>query len=285
MLFRFRNNQYGNRVLVTGASSGIGKACAHAFAKSGCQVAGVSKNCEETVRTFPGGGSLCMIRADVTDPGSIRHVLELTGPVDIAVLAAGMGVAGPVEELPLEMAREQMEVNYFGVLNVCSEILPEMREQGHGLIIVISSVAGRVSIPMQSHYSSSKFALEAYVAALRMETRRFGIRACLIEPGDTSTGFTKARRSYNNEGSVYEDVFKASIAKMAKDEQNGKSPTTVARTALRMAAKKNPPVRVPVGIDYKALMILLRLLPDRTAERILMKMYLPDTSEHSPEES
>ena len=271
-----KTNPYGSRVLITGASGGIGLACARAFAGAGCAVTGISRHCDETETAFPGGGSLSMIRADVTEDTSLRRAIELSGPFDIAILAAGMGVAGPVEELPMDLARRQMEVNYFGVLNTCAHLLPSMRRQGKGLVIVISSIAGRVPIPMQSHYSSSKYALEAYVSSLRMEMRPFGVRACLIEPGDTATGFTGARLSYDAEGSVYEEVFRKSIARMAHDEQTGRSPDTVAHVSLKVASKKNPPVRVPVGADYKALMILLRFLPDRLTEWILTKMYLPD---------
>lgn len=268
------HNAYGNHVLVTGASSGIGKACAIAFAKRGCQVLGVSRHCEEVFHEYPGGGSLEMRRMDVTDAGSVRTALGNAGPFDIAILAAGMGVAGPAEELPLPLARKQLEVNYFGVLQVCSEILPQMRKHKHGLVLVVSSIAGKVPIPMQSHYSSSKYALEAYVASLRMEMRPFGVKACLLEPGDTSTGFTEAREEYNV-SSVYKKTFEASIAKMAKDEKNGKSPATVAIAALKLAARKDPPVRLAIGADYKALMLLLRFLPDRLTEWILIKLYLP----------
>ena len=268
-------NKYGSRVLVTGASSGIGRACALLFAKRGCHVTGVSRHCTEGSRSYPGGGTVRMMRMDVTDQASIDAVMEQAGPFNIAILAAGFGVAGPAEELPADLARRQMEVNYFGVLNVCRAVLPPMHEQRCGLILVISSIAGKVPIPMQSHYSSSKYALEAYVSALRMEMRPFGVRACLIEPGDTATGFTAARQSYDAGDSPYRDVFEASIEKKARDEQHGKSPATVARTALRLAARKNPPVRTAVGLDYKLLMLLLRFLPDRAAEMILAKLYLP----------
>ena len=275
--------RYGHNIFVTGASGGIGRACALAFAREGCRVTGISRSCKEVCEIFSGGGTLRMIRADVTAPASIRRAVKEAGAVDIAVLSAGMGVAGPVEELPPALARQQMEVNYFGVLNTCAEILPLMRRQKKGLVVVISSIAGRVPIPMQSHYSSSKYALEAYVSSLRMEMKRFGVRACLIEPGDTATGFTDARRSYDASGSVYEDVFKASIAKMARDERNGKPPESVAQAVLKAASKKEPPVRVAVGADYKALMFLLRFLPDRLTEQILTKMYLPEKASKKPD--
>lgn len=270
-------NVYGQRVFVTGASSGIGKACALMFAKNGCQVTGISRNTEEKTESFPGGGSLTLRKLDITDEEAARKfVLDLPG-VDIAVLCAGMGVAGPAETTPSEMTRKQMEVNYFGTLNVAQPCLTRMREQRKGLLIIIGSIAGRVSIPMQSQYSASKYALEAFTDAVRMEMKKYGIRASIIEPGDTKTGFTDARITQDNTGaSEYGGILTKSVSKMAADEQGGKSPETVAKVAYALACRKDPPARVPVGLDYKALMVLLRILPDRTREFILSKLYLPE---------
>ena len=271
-------NQYGKHVFVTGASSGIGRACAVLFAKEGCAVTGVSRHCEEGTTQYPGGGSLTMRRLDVTDEEAVKAFAGSLEAVDIAVLCAGMGVAGPAETLPMALARKQMEVNYFGVLHAAQAVLPRMRAQGRGLLLVTGSIAGRVSIPMQSHYSASKYALEAFTDAVRMEMRPFGVRASIIEPGDTKTGFTAAREMMERgaeEGDPYADVLPRSIAKMAHDEQNGRPPESVARIALKLAGKKNPPARVPVGFEYKLLMFLLRIMPDRAKEAILGKMYLP----------
>lgn len=267
-------NVYGSRVFVTGASSGLGKACAEAFAQNGCDVVGVSRSCAETVTDYPGGGRLTMRRMDVTDDASVDVVAGALDGVDIAVLCAGMGVSGPAEELPMELAYRQMETNYFGVLRVGRAVLPRMREQGRGLFLVIGSIAGRVPIPMQSHYSSSKYALEAYVQAVRMEMMGFGVRACLIEPGDTRTGFTDARQKYCAPGSPYAAVCEKSVAAMEHDERNGKPPASVSDVAMRLAGRRSPPVRVAVGWQYKALMFLLRLLPDKLAHFILRKLYL-----------
>ncbi len=268
-------NVYGKRVFVTGASSGIGQACAEAFAMGGCDVIGVSRSCEETTTDYPGGGRLTMRRMDVTDDASVEAAAGAPEGVDIAILCAGMGVSGPAEELPMDLAKRQMEVNYFGVLRVGRAILPKMRTQGHGLFLVIGSIAGRVPIPMQSHYSSSKYALEAYVESVGMEMRSFGVRAVVIEPGDTSTGFTDARRKYTPPAdSPYAAVCEKSVAVMEKDERNGLPPTSVAEVAMKLAGKRNPPVRVAVGLPYKALMFAKRLLPDRLARFILTKMYL-----------
>ena len=269
-------NMYGCNVFVTGASSGIGQACALAFAKNGCAVTGVSRNTEETSQSFPGGGSLTMRRLDVTDEEAVRSFIEGLPGVDIAVLCAGMGVAGPAESTSSEMTRRQMEVNYFGTLNAAQPCLTRMRNQQRGLLLVIGSIAGRVSIPMQSQYSASKYALEAFTDAVRMEMKQYGVRACIIEPGDTKTGFTDARvtQDMTERDRDYGSTLRKSIAKMAADEQNGRSPDSVAKVALALAGRKDPPARVPVGAEYKALMVLLRILPDRAKEAILSKLYL-----------
>ena len=270
------SNVYGKYAFVTGASSGIGLATARALAEAGCSVTAVSRHCEEgKSESFPGGGSITWRRMDVTDEASVAAVAGALERIDIAVLCAGMGVAGSAEELPMELARAQMETNYFGVLQVGGQVLPKMREQRSGLFVVIGSIAGRVPIPMQCHYSSSKYALEAYMEAVRMEMRGFGVRAVIVEPGDTKTGFTAARKSYYKEGSPYKEAAELSVARMEHDEQNGRSPETVAAVVMKLIAKKDPPVRVAVGAEYKILMFILRFLPDRLKQFILRKMYLP----------
>ena len=270
-----KKNLYGKNVFVTGASSGIGRACALMFARNGCDVTGVSRHTEEKTESFDGGGSLTLRKLDVTDEAATKAFIEGLPEVDIAVLCAGMGVAGPAETAPSGLTRKQMEVNYFGTLNAAQPCLSKMRARGGGLLIIIGSIAGRVSIPMQSQYSASKYALEAFTDAVRMEMKQYGVKACIIEPGDTKTGFTDARETQDAGGSGYGSILEKSVAKMAADEQNGRSPDSVAKVALALAARKNPPARVPVGLDYKALMLLLRVLPDRSKEFILRKLYLP----------
>ena len=260
-------NLYGKNVFVTGASSGIGQACALRFAKKGCTVTGVSRSTKEGTKRFAGGGSLTLRRLDVTDEAAVIEFIESLPGVDIAVLCAGMGVAGPAETTPSGMTRRQMEVNYFGTLNAAQPCLTRMREQCRGLLIVIGSIAGRVSIPMQSQYSASKYALEAFTDAVRMEMKRYGVKA----------GFTAARQTQSEEGAAdYSRTLIKSVGKMAADEQGGRSPGSVAKVAVKLAGRKNPPARVPVGLEYKALMVLLRVMPDRLKEAILSKMYLPD---------
>ena len=245
------------------------------FAKNGCSVTGVSRNTEERTEFFKGGGSLTLKRLDVTDEAAVKEFVDELPGVDIAILCAGMGVAGAAETTDSELTRKQMEVNYFGTINAAQPCLTRMRSQGKGLLLVIGSIAGRVSIPMQSQYSASKYALEAFTDAVRMEMKQYGVRASIIEPGDTKTGFTAAREMQTRDRSAYGNTLEKSVAKMAADEQGGRSPESVAKVALALAGRKDPPARVPVGLEYKALMQILRIMPDRAKEAILSKMYLP----------
>jgi short-subunit dehydrogenase len=141
--------------------------------------------------------------------------------------------------------------------------------------LVLGSVAGRISIPFQSHYSATKFALEAYIEALRIEAKEFGIRATIIEAGDTKTPFTAKRQIAIDEDSPYKKQGLLSIKKMELDEQNGYEPTKVAKVILSVTKRKYPPVRLAVGFSYKVLLFLKRILPDCLAEKVLALLYLP----------
>ena len=259
---------YGEKILITGASSGIGLAVAQMFAQAGYTVYAASRKCEETT-----AGNIINIRMDVCDEDSVLRASDIIKDVGIILHCAGMGIAGAAEDTPEEAVRRQFDVNYFGVLRVNRVFLPGMRQRGAGLVLVMSSVAGRVPLPYQSHYSATKYALDTYVESLRMEAGRFGIRAALIEPGDTKTGFTSAREMAIPEGSPYREACEGATSRMSKDEQNGAPPETAAKAALKLAGKRNPPVRVTVGLPYKAVIFLRRIVPARMFEKILAGMY------------
>lgn len=267
-------NYYGKNVFVSGATSGIGASVAHSLANNGAHVIGIGTNTDEHVEKV-GNGEIHYYKMDVTNIDEINKVFENIKEIDIAVLCAGFGIAGPAEIMPIEYAKKQMEVNYFGVLNVCNKILPIMRKNKNGLVIAISSVAGRIPLPMQCHYSSSKYALEAYIEALRIEMKDFNVKTCLIEPGDTKTGFTKARKKYNPIGNPYYDVCNKSVDKMAYDEQHGKPPESVVNEVIKIIGRKNPPVRVAVGFEYKFACFLIKILPSKLIDFILYKIYMP----------
>ena len=259
-------------ILVTGASSGIGRATALRFARSGHIVYGTSRS----PRTLEG---ILMLSMDVCDQTSvdnaIRQILNTHGRLDILVANAGTGIAGSVEETTHAEAQSQFETNYFGALRTIRCVLPQMRSQGGGRIIGVSSVAAALSIPFQAGYSASKAALDATLVALRGEIRPFGIKVSIVAPGDTKTGFTDARRKVHHDGadSPYHERFSRSLARMEKDERNGVSPDKVAAVICRMANQKQPPVRVAVGADYRLLLLLARLLPDRLVQWMLERMY------------
>ena len=257
------------KVLVTGASSGIGKETADLFAMNGFTVYAASRHPRET--TNP---SIIPIEMDVTDPASISGAAEKIDELGIIVHCAGFGISGSAEMTPLERAKAQLETNYFGVLNVNNAFLPLLRKNRRSLVLITSSVAGLVAIPYQSHYSSSKYAIEAYAQALRMEASQFGVRVALVEPGDTKTGFTKARTSDEPEDSPYYEQCKGAVEHMAHDEQNGKSPDSVAKVFLKLAFRKNPPIRCAVGFDYKTLAFLVKILPARLANWIVKMIYI-----------
>jgi len=260
---------YRKTVLITGASSGIGKETADLFAMHGFKVYAASRHPAKT--TNP---SIIPVEMDVTDPESVKKAASKIDELGIIIHCAGFGISGSAEMTPLDRAKAQMETNYFGVLNVNSVFLPLLRKNSRSLVMITSSIAGFISIPYQSHYSSSKYALEAYCQALRIEAGRFGVRATLVEPGDTKTGFTKARSSDEPKDSPYYEECIAAVEHMAKDEQNGKSADSVAKVFLKNAYRKNPPVRCAVGLSYKVLSLLAKILPSRLVNWIVKLIYI-----------
>lgn len=264
-----------NIALVTGASSGIGKAIYNKLIKHGWTVYGTSRKIEKnSIKSLDGGK---MIYLDVNSTSSISDAVQIIkkaeGKLDALINNAGYGIAGAVEDTSYEEMKSQFNTNFFGVMHVTNSFLNMLRES-KGIIINISSVAGVLSIPFQGIYSASKAATEAATEALRMELKDQGVRVCLVEPGDTKTGFTANRMMVeNSENSRYSNIMTASVEKMEKDEQNGTSPNSVANLVYRMINKKNPPVRRAVGFSYQILVFLKRLLPDNLVLWIIGKMY------------
>lgn len=271
-------------VIITGASAGIGKATAEYLMKKGFHVYGTSRkamgNIDENSANDPkSGGFVRIIPLDVTCEDSVKaaveNIISKEGHVDILVSNAGTGIAGSVEDVSMSEAGSQFDINFFGTLRMIKAVLPYMREQGYGKIIALSSVAGVISIPYQAHYSASKFAMEGLIEAIRYEIAPFGVKACLVEPGDTKTDFTKSRiiAEGTNENSPYHTRFTKSLSRMEKDEQNGASPVAVANTIYKMIKKKNPPVRVTVGFQYKLVLFLKRILPTFILEKVVGLLY------------
>lgn len=267
---------YGDVVLITGASSGIGKAIAEFLAKEGFKVYGTTRKLE-SLKAKP-APPIEMVQLDVCSDESIKqavdYIYKKEGKIDILINNAGFALAGSIEDTTHEEAFMQFDTNFFGMHRVCRQVIPLMREKKNGLIINTSSVAGLFSIAYQSMYSASKYAVEAFTEALRMELQPFGIKVAMIEPGDTRTGFTGNRvRTKASADSVYKDLFNKSVARMEKDEMQGPPPTAVVKAVARIVGSSNPPVRIVAGASYKVLVFLKRLLPSRAIVYILSKMY------------
>ena len=269
--------RYGKYVFITGGSSGIGKATVELFAENGYIVYAASRNPATEVQKFDSRGEIRPVKLDVRDKQSIDDALQSIpeqADIGIVVHCAGVGIACAGEDYPEEAVSNLMDVNFDGVLRVNSRLLPHLRKRGKGICIIIGSVGGVFPIPFQSHYCASKAAIDIYAKSLRMELREFGVNVSLVLPGDTSTGFTSSREYKIEEDSpFYNDCIHA-VGKMEKDEQNGKNPITVAKTIIKLCKRKNPPVKKVVGFDYKLLVFMHRLLPDRAIEFLLRKVYL-----------
>jgi NAD(P)-dependent dehydrogenase (short-subunit alcohol dehydrogenase family) len=251
--------------LITGASAGIGRATADRLHGAGWVVVGASRRGTAS----PEWSGLVM---DVDDEGSVAdgvaHVLEEHGRIDALVLSAGWGLAGAFEHTSIDDAKAQLETNLWGSVRVVQAALPAMRAQGGGRIVLISSIGGVVSIPFQSFYSASKFALEGVGEALAYEVAPFGVTVTMVQPGNVRTDFTASRRTVADEGDdVYADAVAHAVGVMERDEANGVPPTDVAVVVHKVLEAKRPPRRVSVGkVSERVGITAKRLLPFRVFE-------------------
>jgi NAD(P)-dependent dehydrogenase (short-subunit alcohol dehydrogenase family) len=261
-------------VLVTGTSSGIGRACTVHLAGRGFRVFGARRRLEQAADMFQ---ELAM---DVNDDDSVERVIDTiyqqAGRIDVVVNNAGVGYAGAIEDTSMAEARAQFETNLFGTLRVCRAVLPRMRARGAGRIINISSIGGLIALPFQGLYCASKFAMEGMTEALRMEMKPFGIDVTLVEPGDFRTAFTqnRSRVAASGKSSAYDAQMQISLGIMERDEQRGPAPIEVARLIEKIIATRNPRLRYSVGMFHQRLAILLRrVLPASLFERLIAASY------------
>ena len=206
-------------------------------------------------------------------PCIIRSILKKEGDLDILVNCAGFGISGAVEFTQLEDAKKQLDVNFFGTVNMTKSVLTFMRKRGNGHIVNISSVAAPAAIPFQAYYSATKAAINAYTAALANEVRPFGITVTAVQPGDIATGFTAAREKSVAGDREYMGRISKSVAKMEHDEQNGMKPETAGAYVAKVACKKHPKPVYTIGFDYKTICVLLKLLPSRLSNWLIGKLY------------
>ena len=252
--------------LVTGASSGIGRACADLLVDRGWTVVGASRSRPSGVRWQP----LVMdVDSDESVDAGVAAVVAEHGRIDAVVTSAGWGLSGPVETTPLDQARAQFETNFWGTVRVVRSVLPHMRAHG-GRVVLIGSLAGLIGLPFQAYYSASKYALEGFAEALAYEVSPFGIDVTIIEPGNAVSDFTTSRRRLDPPpDSPYATVNARAVETMERDEREGMPVARVAAAVEKVLAARTPPRRVPVGNpDEKYGALAKRFIPHRLFERL-----------------
>ena len=273
MKYEVNNNMKSKQkktALVTGGSSGIGRCTASALSQSGYTVYEFSR------RDIPIKGVKHM-SVDVTDEASVQaaveQILRERGSIDILVNCAGFGISGAVEFTELKQAKAQFDVNFFGTVNVSRAVLPSMRRHRGGHIVNISSVAAVAHIPFQAFYSASKAAVSSYSCALDNEVSPYGVRVTAVELGDIHTGFTQARQKTASGDDEYGGRISRSVSQMEKDELSGMPPEVVGTYIARIAQKKNCAPICVVGVKYKILRFLCKILPCTLRGKIVGSIY------------
>ena len=255
-------------IVITGGSSGIGLETARLFSNCPDNIVYVLNRREIKEK------NINWIKCDLSDVSSIKSAIELITKkhkiINLLINNAGMGISGAVEYHTEEEIKKIIDVNLLGLINVTRLSLPYMTKGSK--IMNISSVAGPISIPFQTMYSVSKAGVLAFSNGLRNELRPLDIKVTSILPGDTKTGFTASREKSVDNGR-YGDHISKSVSKMEKDESNGVPAYKVAKKIYKVSKKKNPNTYYVVGLSYRFLVFLSRILPKRLVNWIIFKIY------------
>ncbi len=262
-------------ILITGASSGFGKAMAARLAAAGHTIYGTSRRAQTS------SADCTMLTMDVTDRASVeaavQQVVAAEGHIDVLINNAGMGIGGAVELATDDEIALQIGTNLLGTARVCSCVLPHMRQQRKGLIINISSIGGVFGIPYQGWYCASKFAVEGYSEALNLEVAQFGVRVVLVEPGDFNTGFTSNRRisAATQADADYAPSFARVLKHIEHDETQGGNPDYLARKMVKIVAARRPRLRYVITPDCteKISVALSKLMCGRHFQALLRRFY------------
>ncbi|WP_396191843.1 SDR family oxidoreductase [Flavobacterium sp.] len=260
-------------ILISGASSGIGKAIGEYLTDKGHKVIGTSRNPDKKYKKFE------LISLDVTDDESVKRAcklaLEKLTRIDVLINNAGFGIYGPIEQTSIEDTKSQFETNYFGVVRMTNEILPHFKSNHNGgLIINISSLAALIGLPFQGHYSASKFALEGYIEALRMELKPFNIKACNINPADFKTEFSVNRRLVSSVSVEYNEKFNQFLRMYEREENDGANPILISKLIDKLINQDNIKVRYLIGRQSQTIgFTMKRLLGSSLFEKMMSKMW------------
>jgi short-subunit dehydrogenase len=258
------------RALITGCSTGIGRATALELTKRGHEVVATARR-PETLKDLDVAQTLAL---DVNDDASVQAALGSAGEIDILVNNAGFGMFGAIEEVPMDEIRRCYETNVFGVLRMLQAFVPGMRTRQRGAIVNVSSVAGRVSSPLGGIYSSTKYAVEAISEALHYELNHFGIRVILIEPGAIETEFGANEGDFRSESTVYDELarqFSTSTAVLGGDAPTP-GPELVATTIAEALEADPYQLRWPVGADADLIISTRTSLDDATFESTMRQV-------------
>ena len=262
--------------LVTGASSGIGEETARRLQRLGYTVYGAARRTDRLEKLAADG--VRPLAMDVTDDASmtagIARIIEETGRIDVLVNNAGYGSYGAIEDVPIDEARRQFEVNLFGLGRLVQLVTPHMRGQKSGTIINISSMGGRLTTPLGGWYHATKYAVEALSDALRMELKPFGIDVVLVEPGGIRTewaGIAADHLAETAEGSAYSDQIRAVAGSMRNEsvQRRQSPPAVIANAVEKIVTARKPRTRYAVGFMAKPLITARRVLPDRAFDRVI----------------
>ena len=265
----------GYVVLVTGASSGLGKSIAFHLHNLGHTVYGTSRDPKKYTEDFP----FSLLSLDVTDAASIEALLieleKKETKIDVLINNAGVGITGPVEETSLDAIRANFETNFFGPLAMIQGVLPLMRKNNNGIIINITSIAGYMGLPFRGAYSASKGALNIISEALRLEIAAQGIRLMTLAPGDYATDIA-ARRFHAPviEGSPYQKAYQESLDTMDSHVDGGNDTIEIAHRVAALIHLKKPRPHYLVGpLLQKFSLILKKILPQKAYEKLLKNHY------------
>lgn len=258
--------------LVTGASTGIGRAAALELVAAGFSVVGTSRKAS-TAKPVQG---VSFIDLDVADDASVESaiasVMASHGRIDVLVNNAGVGSAGAAEESSVEQAQKLFDINVFGVMRITNAVLPIMRAQGSGRIVNLSSIVGIMPQPYMAVYSSTKYAIEGYSESLDHELREFGVRVAVVEPAWTNTSFETNSVQPDRPLSVYADRRRVFADYMVDAVSNGDDPAVVAKAILAAATDKKPKVRYAGSPRTASVSTMRRFVPTRVFDQQLRKL-------------
>jgi short-subunit dehydrogenase len=264
--------------LVTGASAGMGKQIARRLRAQGHEVYAVARRLEQMEDLAAEG--IHTLRMDITVEADVRAVVDRIaserGGVDVLVNNAGYGLYGPVEEISIDDARAQFEVNLFGLARLTQLVLPHMREQRSGTIVNIGSMGGRIYTPLGAWYHATKHALEGWTDCLRYELAQFDVRVVLVEPGAIESEWADVMRERLErdfgDGEYRELV--GSVARATRSAYADASPSSlIADVVARAVAARRPRTRYVAGKYARTLLLVRRLVSDRTFDRLLRRTY------------